>query len=421
MREPLVMARVSLAVIRRAWPLLAWLACSSWGASLGCTASLAEDELVVPEAPDAPRMEPGQPDQPPAPVAATPEPAAPTGPVCEWEQVEPHRFAALVPPPESAECRPAPSRKRKAELGRVLRKQWKWAWPEHRKLAVEHGCDRLGELSSVVFEGSSGHGGSLELVRLDRRDEGGWDVTWIDYSHYFGRRAQVEGDPWHNEGPGPSTLRRGVLPAERVDPMLQRVRELLAVQAHELEPPPPPPGTLRGMSGYGSSRSFHVGLRLVDAGGHGVERYFVGYEGGGDEQALQLVLDLASAEVWKVLDDDALVAGLREVGPDDAAIRELLAGAFWAAREREPALGQWYIRERLLGLATTLGGPELVPALLDAVRPEAGSGSSEERSRASAINGIAAIVGFDVRYDADGKPRPVKTVTAEVLAACDRR
>lgn len=376
----------------------------------------------MPEHPDAPRMEPGQPDELPGATAAAPEAETPAGPSCTWEHEEPRRFAAFVPPPESAECRPAPSRRRKAELTRVLRKQWNWSWPEHRKLAVEHGCDRLAaELSTVVFDSSSGHGGSLELVRLDRRADGDWDVTWVDYNDRLGVEAPVEGDPWQAEAPGRTELRRGVLPGERVDPMLRRVRELVALEARELEPPPPPPGTGFSVSGFGSSRNFHVGLRLVDASGHGMERYFGGYEGGGADQGLQQTLDLASAEVWTVLGDDALVAGLGEVGPDDPAIRELLANAFWAARERSSEYGLWYVRERLFGLASVLGGPELVPALLDAVRPEAGSGPSEERSRASAINGIAALVGFDVRYDAGGKPRPVKTVAAEVLAACDDR
>lgn len=410
MREPLAMARVPHLVIRRAWPWLAWF-------SLGCAASVAEDDLVVPETPDAPQMVPGQPDEALVPAGAT-EPATPAGPTCAWERVEPHRFAALVPPPESAECRPAPSRKRRSELNRIVRKHWKWAWPNH-ELAVEHGCDRLGaELSTVVLDTSSGHGGSLELVRLDRRDDGDWDVTWVDYNAYFGRPKPVEGDPWSEGGPGPSTLRRGMLPGERVDPVLQRARELLAMQLRELEPPPKP-GIMYGATGYGSSRSFHVGLRLIDASGHGVERSFAGYEGGDEQQGLQLTLDLASAELWKVLGDDALVEGLGEVGPDDPAVRELFAGAFWAAKDRGPDYGFWYVRERLFGLATTLGGPEHVPALLEAVRPEAGSGPSEERTRASAINGIAALVGFDERYDAAGKPRSVQAVAAEVLAACD--
>jgi hypothetical protein len=407
------MTRVPAVVIRRAWSLLVG---ASLGASLGCAGIPVEDDLVVPEAPEAPRMEPSRPDQRPA--LAEPATVDAHELECAWERVEPQRFAELVPPPASAECRPAPSRKRRAELSRVLRERWHYTWPDHAKLSIEHGCDRLDPtLSTVVFDGSSGHGGSLDLVRLDHRDDGDWDVTWIDYNQYWGRPARVEGDPWQGEAPGPSTLRRGVLPGERVDPMLRRVRELLALDVRELEPPPTP-GKGFG-AGFGSSRDFHVGLRLVDAGGHGLARHFAGYEGGGEEQALQLTLDLASEELWKVLGDDALVAGLAEVGSDDASIRQLLAGAFWAAREREPDYGTWYVRERLFGLVSTLGGLEHVPALLDAVR--IGSGPSEERSRVSAINGIAAIVGFDVRYDGDGKPRPVKAVAAEVLAACDRR
>jgi hypothetical protein len=161
-----------------------------------------------------------------------------------------------------------------------------------------------------------------------------------------------------------------------------------------------------------------VGVRLVDAGGHGAEHYFGGYESS-DDQSRRIALDLAAAEVWTVLGDDALVAGLTEVGPEDPAIRGLLAGTFWAAQARNAEYGQWWVRERLFGLTATLGGPEHVPALLEAMRPHAEENASDERSRVAAINVIAEIVGFDVRYDANGKPRPVKTVVAEVLAACD--
>lgn len=404
MREPFLVASVCSSVIRRAWSLLPWLV-------LGCVASGTEQAPVVPE---APRVEPG--------VVARSEPAAPVGPTCTWERVEPRRFAPLVPPPESAECRPTPSRKRQAELRKLVRKDWMWSWPEHAKLVVAHGCDRLGAaLSTVVFDSSSGHGGSLELLRLDHRDDGDWDLTWIDYNARLGGPPPVEGDPWRAEAPGGSRLRRGVLPGARVDPMLQRAREVLALRVRELEPPPPPPGVMLGQTVGSSSRDFHVGVRLVDTSGQGVEHYFGGYESTDEQQGLRVVLDLAAAEVWTVLGDDALVDALPEVGPDDAAIRELLASSFWAARARNSEYGQWYVRERLFGLAASLGGPELVPALLEAVRAQAEESASEERSRVSAINVLAGITRFDVRYAASGEPRPVKAVAAEVLAACDGR
>lgn len=392
---------------RHAWSLWVCL-------GLGCAHVETEQDLVVPEAPEPPRMQPGIPDEP----APTKAPASASGPACTWPLVEPHRLPAIEPPPETIECRPAPGRKRKAELARAAREAWMWKWPEHEQLDVTHGCDRLGaELSTVIFDSSSGHGGSLELVRLDHRDDGDWDVTWIDYNDRLGRPAPVEGDPWAAEAPGGVTLRRGTLPAARVDPMLRRAREALALGLVE-EEPPPRPGFLSG--GSFSSNNFHAGMRLVDTAGHGIERWFGGYRSSSDDQDQRVALELAAAEVWTVLGDDAIVAGLAEVGPEDPAIRELLAGAFWAAQARNAEYGAWWVRERLFALVPALGEPELVPALLDAVRTRAGESASGERTRASAINAIAALVGFDARYDAQGKPRPVEVVATEVLAACAR-
>jgi hypothetical protein len=421
-REPFGVARVPVAVIRCAWPLvIRWGSGLGLGTLLGCAAIPAEDELVVPETRDAPRMVTGLADEPLAPLAGRSVDEPSPGPTCTWDHVEPQRFAAFVSPPESAECRPRPSRKRRAELGRIVREQWMWSWPDHAKLSLEHGCDRLGELSTVVFDASSGHGGSLEVVRLDRRADGDWDVLWIDYNGYMGGPPRVEGDPWQEEAPGASRLRRGVLSGERVDPMLRRVREALALEVRELEPPPEPDSFFGQSYGF-STRDFHVGLRLVDARGRGTEHYFGGYESGDEQQGRRIALDLAAEEVWTVLGDDALVAGLDELAPRNPAVRELFAGAFWAARARTPEYGLWYVRERLFGLAWSLGGPEHVPALLNAVRPKAAGeeeDASEERSRVSAINVLAELTGFDTRYDAAGKPRKLETVAAEVLAACD--
>lgn len=396
---------------------------SGWLSSLvllGCAAVGEGEGARMPETLEPPAMTDTVPEADPSAPPTVAEAAAPAGPTCTWERVEPRRWAALVPPPEDAACRPAPSRKRKAELRRTLRKEWMWKWPEQERLVVEHGCDPLGEaLATVVFESSSGHGGSLDLLRLDHRDDGDWDATFVDYNHYWGRAAPKDpDDPWQADSTGVLKLRRGVLPGERVDRALRRAREALHLRAHEPEPPPPPPGTLR-LGSYGfSSRDFHVDLRLVDQAGFGTQHYFGGYEGGDEAQAHRLALDLAARELWDLLDDDALVEALPEITAADPEVRAQFAAQLWNAHAREAEYGLWYLRERLFGLAAPLGDHEHVPALLDAIRPDAGNGPSEVRSRVLAINAIAEITGFDARYDADGQPRPVDAVAADVLAAC---
>jgi hypothetical protein len=341
--------------------------------------------------------------------------------MCVWDWVAPRRFTALVPPPDSAKCRPKPGHKRKAELRYDANHESIWGWRDHVELSVEHGCDRLKpKLASVVFEGSFRHDGSLELLRLDRRADDDWEVVHIAYDHDFlphdASRPRVASDPWQASSTGAVGLFRGVLPAARIDPMLRRVREVLTLELREDEPLP---------DGYAQrfayeSIEFHAGVRLVDTAGYGVEHYVGGLYG---EAWLsrRIRLGLAATEAWKVLGDEALMRTLAEAEPDDPAIVELFAGAFWAARAREPQFyGSSHVRERLFGLATPLGTTELVPALLEAMydRGEAEL-PSHERSRVLAINALAVLTGFDLRYDVNREPRPVKEVTAEVLAACD--
>lgn len=396
---------------RRAWVLTLVLGC----------ASTTEQEVAAPKPSEpAPAAVVAEAAPPQASPVASPRPRHPN---CPWEEVAPRREPALVPPPPDAPCLPPPSRSRQARLRKDLEKEWTWRWSDYKKLEVTHACDRLGEqLATVTFESSSGHGGSLHMVRLDHRPDGAWDITWIDYNHYFGKpRPTDPDDPWQQDATGVVELRRGTLPAERIDRMLRRAREAMHIDARELEPPPPPGDTVRLGSIGMSSRDFHVDLRMVDAAGHGEQRYFGGYATGGDDQGQRIALDLASTEVWKVLGDEALISTLTEVTPDDSEIQALFAARFWAAKDREPEYGLWYLRERLLGLAAPLGTAEHVPALLDVIRHHPDEHASDDRSRVLAINAIAELTGLDVRYDPEGQPRKVKDVAAEVLADCSDR
>jgi len=386
---------------------------------LGCTGVVEEAELVLPDPATVSRNEPVLADEISPPQVRPPIERAAGGPRCTWEPAEAQRPARLTAPPETATCRAQPSRRRKAELRRQVRERWMWSWPDHAKLSVSMGCDRLEDsIASLVFELSSGHGGSLELVKLDHLDGGDWQITRIDYNHYYGveRGPHEPGDPWVEDSTGVVLLSSGTLPGPRVDAALRRARQALALEIEEHAPPPDPEGIVTlGSMGF-SSRDFHVALRLVDTRGHGAEYYVAGYESGGEGQAQRIALDLAADELVVLLADEALMTSLDMKAARDPAFRELFARRLWAARDRGEDYGSWYLRERLLGLAAPLGSEQHMSALLEQVAAK--GDVSVDRSRVLAINAIAAITGFDPRYGERGEVRDVDEVAAEVLAAC---
>lgn len=385
----------------------------------GCAPVSAEEELVVPEPDETPGAESvvayaeEEPtESPPVEVEAEPLPS------CSWSDAGALRAAELSPPPESGACRPAPKRRRMAELTERVREGWMYSWPDHADLTVEAGCDRLGaDLSTVTLEASSGHGGSLNLVELSRRDDGNWTIAYIDYNHYYGveKPSAAPGDPWVADATGRVALYEGTLPASTVDSLVQRAREVLTLRIEERPPPPDPDGEVFAESFGFSSRDFHVALRLVDDAGHGVERYVAGYAGSDEGQADRLVLDMAAGELWPLL-DETVVESLDERTAADPDLRRLFSERLWAATTRGDEWGYWYVQERLLGLATPLGEVAHVGAMLPVV---ARVGESwEDRKRVLAINAIAAITGFDRRYAEDGTFRSLAEVAPEVLEAC---
>ena len=154
-----------------------------------------------------------------------------------------------------------------------------------------------------------------------------------------------------------------------------------------------------------------------------MQRWFAGYVG--EQQQDSVPLAIAQSTIDELLLADAFRATLTPAGADDPDARALYARVFWHARARGEDYGYWYVGERLLGIAASLGAPQHVPALLDHLRPPRSMAApdSDEVSRARltvlALNAIAAITGYDHRY-ADKAPRKVDEVAAETLAACTR-
>jgi hypothetical protein len=379
--------------------------------AIACTSAIEADALDVPDAPVERRARDAV-----VPAARaerdTPPPEIDDGPKCDVREVAPTRAPAIVEPDAPTACRVAPKKTAKA-LRKAVREEWMRMYPTG-SLAVNPGCDRLGTITRIDLERSSGHGGSLSLARFELDTKiGEWSLLWIAYSHYANRPGE-RADVWQSDTIGTFEVRRGRVAADVMAPIVERVRAAAVVDPIE-SPPPPRKNTIPPMSMGFSSGSFGVALSLVDDAGRGTESFFAGYPGTGEEQAQGVRMDLAARPLTELMHDEAFAQTLEVVDADAADVRELFAERFWAARDRGEDFGKWFIRERYVALAGALGDDEHVPELLRNVLQN--GDASVARSRVQALNAITAITGFDRRYER-GVPRDPNVVAEEVVAAC---
>ncbi len=380
-------------------PRTAALLCSSL---LGCAVTAPPTTTPAPTPP--PTVEPA----PSTPVVSEP---APPPAVCSYT-AEPPTLAPEVVAGRGA-CR-APPAKEWRVLQAEVRKRWHRSWPDGR-LQIDRGCDRLDpQITSLVLESSAGHGGSLSLASFARRPDGDYELVSLEYNHYQRPQAKDPKDPYQQDSAGTLAVFHRRMPAATMAPLLVRLRAAAQLEIAEHEPPPKP-GAMTG-SGVGTSHDYHVALRMIDRRGRGVQRYFAGYEGSGEQQRDGVPMAIVQDTVSALLYDDAFQASLTPVGLDDPAARALFARVFWQAHARGPDFGSWYVKERLLGMAASLGSDQHVPALLGPLQPT--TDAPRLRSTALAINAIAAITGFDRRRDPSGAPRELAEVAAETLVAC---
>jgi hypothetical protein len=378
----------------------------------GCAAAGNEaDALVVPEAPIRTAGSNAiVPDAEAKPPAASPKVAE--GLQCDVQDVPPTRAAPIIAPDETTACHVVPKKVAKAVRAGV-RKEWMRRYPSGT-FAIGSGCDRLGTITRIDLERSSGHGGTLNLARFELDAVNGeWSLLWIAYSHYA-RYPGEDADVWESDVIGTFEIRRGRIAEAVMAPIIERVRAATVVEPVE-HPPPPKKNTIHlGSMGF-SSASFGVALALVDDKGRGTEGFFAGYPGTGDGQAQGVRMQLAALPLAELMHDDAFGKTLEIVDVDAPGVRELFAERFWSARDRGEDFGKWFIRERFIALTGALGGDEHVPELMRSIVLD--GDASVARSRVQAINAIAAITGFDRRYE-DGVAREPKVVGEEVARAC---
>ncbi|MDC0676026.1 hypothetical protein [Nannocystis radixulma] len=353
-----------------------------------------------------------EPAAPPTASVAPPAPAPVAEATCDYPAEAPARFDELQA--SEGPCRAVPARVAR-ELGAEIRERWARSWPKGR-LEIRGGCDRLGaQPSSIVIESCEGHGGVLTLARFDRQADGAYDLVLLEYDHDGQVAGKDDQNPWQAHASGPLAVRRARLDGAVMASLLERLRAAAHVEIEEHEPPPRKDNSFVATAS-GSSHYYHAALRLVDDRGRGVQHVFTGHEGTGHEQKLGVPLAIVARDLDTLLADPAVRSRFTELGADDPAARELFARVFWAARARgdEP----WYV-DQLLGMTALLGSAQHMPALVEQLR--ARGERDITRTDIVVVNAIAALAGYDVRHDASGKPRPLASVVADTLAACEKR
>ncbi|MBV1858186.1 MAG: hypothetical protein KUG77_07225, partial [Nannocystaceae bacterium] len=361
-----------------------------------------------------------QPSAAPQPVLRDASPPAPPPSVtatlsCPGVDAAPPRaLDAPASPPADARCRSFPRRLTR-KIAKAARDEWTLS-ARRSTLEVTFACDAFGDdLGELIFERSWGHGFSLGLYRVRPQDEHTYEVTWLRYGPYG---TPVDHDPDHPAGPWELAARNGatvqtaLIGADRVEPALLQLRALMQLQLREVQPPPSDAdGSSLRLSG--STTDFHTAYRFVDSAGLGQQDFWAGYQRS-DEQEQWVPLALAERVFADVVHADDVVFVERV---PTAADREFFAERFATARDRGDDFGFWYVRERTLSMARTLGDPPLVPDLLRVlVLPP---GPSEDRSRALAIDVLNPLMGRELRYDPDGTPRSVDEAVVELRSACE--
>lgn len=252
------------------------------------------------------------------------------------------------------------------------------------KPEVKFPCDGLGaKIYEIVIETGNGHGGTLSLWRARRRPDGKYDARGILYKR-GAKNMQASGT---------------------VALSLDRVRAAMTAKVREVVPPAKP-GEIRGMSSSFSSYDFHHVIRLVDDEGRVVERRYTGYASSSNQDTY-LGLQIAMAALAPITDLP------ENTSPADADDKLFFAASFNAAVPLFDEPFHWWVMERYVELARTLGTPAVIGGLLTRLAP-----TKLERSqidaRADAVDAIANITGWDAR--AGGKS--IEDAAKAYLAAC---
>jgi hypothetical protein len=272
----------------------------------------------------------------------------------------------------------------------------------HSRLFVDFRCDPVSDTPrEIVIESGWGHGHTLVLWRLTRTDPDqpyqarGISFRWTrggytEYSYSIAEDFEL-------------LLAHGEIDARAIDAHIERSRTAFATILHEIDLIPPP-GAGLGMRGRFSTADTHLLIRFADRDAW-LERSYTGYMGSRAQSDL-LPLRLAH----EPLDKATSKIPWASAAPTDED-RAFFVDRFLATFGPDQG---WWVRERFLALASRLGTAELIPSLLGA------AAKTEGREPVQAINALAAITGWDIRYDDQGKPRSPAGVAREYASECER-
>lgn len=283
---------------------------------------------------------------------------------------------------------------------------------------VSFGCDPVSsDPTEIVVETGSGHGGSLSLWWIRRKVVGDdFDVT--QFVHSSAWKAYDKYDYGVADRFNAQTL-RGRLSASTLKKVLTRAMPAITATFRELEPPPEP-NSIHGMKMSTSSHDFHAAVSVTN-GYRRLARRFTGYEGSGSQDDY-LGLQLALESIRPMLEQVKTVEGTIDESERAFFVKHVrtIAPHFYD-------MFNWWVRDRYLHLAARFGATDLVPHLMDDLRhgltevekmPEAERADRAINTLGDSINGMVRLTGFDPRYDAEKKPRPVVEVAQEILEEC---
>ena len=269
-------------------------------------------------------------------------------------------------------CRPV-ARGEASGVRRELKRRFRQSDPA-TSVEIDLGCDPLGErISEIVVEQGSEQASSLVLWRLTRKTDD------FEASRYEITTRYNATDPqsYAIASRFDAALGRGSADATRVDSALVRARSSLLSAVREVAapyaapagpvPPTPPgaapaapsnpgsPGAFAGAPRGATSQGLVLGVRLVDAQGRTLERWFAGADAAAAQGAL-LPIELAASALAPALEGVALAPA-----PANDADRAFFAERFRVARGRfaDPALPLW-TRQAFVALAGPLGSSVLV-------------------------------------------------------------
>ncbi len=276
-----------------------------------------------------------------------------------------------------------------------LRKRFDTSLATPSKLVIDFGCDAAyPTIDEVVFEDGSGHGGTLRIVRFQRAGSS-FAVRTISSSHYY----------------QPSlTVGSGTIPASRLDALVARARVQMVARPHLIELSRDD-GSGGILGGSFSSNDFHLRLALKDAEGRMTDRAFTGYESS-ESQEERLPMELASEPIIATINALPTIPGT--IGDDD---RQFFSARFISTMQGTRGATAWWVRERYIALASTLGTVDTIPVLVhEAV--ESVDVAGKERRRELIFDTVRAITGWDPRQAEDGTERTPDEAVRELAIEC---